>query len=85
MPRTDSSSNSVRVHRVRTDPLFYIVLSLIGATYVVLIVLMLVADAAYIFTSDMRQYVMLDFAVDGEDELLEERDVVANQFGITTG
>ena len=68
MPKNDSSSKSVRLHRVRTDPLFYTVLSLIGATYVALIMMMLVADAVYVFTSDMRKYVILDFAVDGNDE-----------------
>jgi molybdate transport system permease protein len=37
-------------HRVRSDAPFYVILSVIGGTYVVLILAMLAADAAYMFT-----------------------------------
>lgn len=68
------------LRRVRTDPLFYAILGTIGGTYVVLIIAMLLADAAYIFTSDMSERVILDFSTDAEGKPLKIGDVVAHQF-----
>ena len=54
--------NSKTRRRIWSDPYFYTILGLIGGTYVVLIVAMLLADATYIFTSDMGQPVTIDFS-----------------------
>lgn len=73
--------NSIdNTRRVRTDPLFYAILGTIGGTYVVLIVAMLSADAAYIFTSDMSERVVLDFSTDAEGKPLMIGDKVDDQF-----
>ena len=62
--------------RVRTDPLFYAILGTIGGTYVVLIIAMLLADIAYMFTSDMTERVILDFSTDAEGKPLQIGDLV---------
>lgn len=74
----ESSIDNMR--RVRTDPLFYAILGTIGGTYVVLIIAMLLADGAYIFTSDMSERVILDFSTDAEGKPLRIGDIVDNQF-----
>ncbi len=68
--------------RVRTDPLFYAILGVIGGTYVVLIITMLLADAAYIFTSDMSERVILDFSTDDQGKPLKIGDIVADQYSM---
>ena len=74
----DHSLDNLR--RVRTDPLFYAILAVIGGTYVVLIVAMLFADGVYMFTSDMTKRVVLDFSADAEGTPLLLGDVVADQY-----
>ena len=69
-----------KMHRVQTDPLFYAILGTIGGTYVILIIAMLVADGAYIFTSDMSKRVILDFSTDGEAKPLSTGDIIDHQF-----
>ena len=66
--------------RIRTDPHFYTILGVIGGTYVLLIVAMLAADAAYIFTSDMTRPVSIGFSSYGDSELLKTGDLVSDQF-----
>lgn len=73
-------SSIEKMRRVRTDPLFYAILGTIGSTYVVLIVAMLLADAAYIFTSDMSERVILDFSTDAQGKPLKIGDTVNDQF-----
>lgn len=75
---SDTSSGITR--RVRTDPLFYAILGTIGGTYVVLIIAMLFADGAYIFTSDMSERVILDFSTDAEGQPLKVGETVDSQF-----
>ena len=53
--------------RIRTDPLFFLLIAVISGTYVLLICAMLLADAVYVATSDMREYVRLDFSTDDQD------------------
>ncbi|MEO8497447.1 MAG: hypothetical protein ABI614_20440, partial [Planctomycetota bacterium] len=77
-PGLDNSLGSMR--RVRTDPLFYAILGTIGGTYVVLIIAMLSADVAYMFTSDMTERVILDFSTDAEGKPLKIGDNVDDQF-----
>ncbi len=57
-----SQTSSPLTRRIWSDPFFYIVLSVIGGAYVLLILAMLFADSTYIFTSDMTRPVTLDFA-----------------------
>jgi molybdate transport system permease protein len=66
--------NEPQVRRIRSDPYFYMVLGVIGSTYVLLVVGMLLADAAYVFTSDMSERIVLDFSSDGDHKLLESGD-----------
>ena len=65
---------------MRSDPYFYAILGVIGATYVVLIVAMLLADAAYIFTSDMSERIVLDLSTDGDGGQLRAGDTITDQF-----
>jgi molybdate transport system permease protein len=74
----EHSINETR--RVRSDPLFYAILGTIGGSYVILIVAMLLADAAYMFTSDMNERVILDFSTDSEGNTLDAGDLVSDQF-----
>ena len=76
MPETSDS----KTHQVRTDPLFYSVLGVIGGTYVVLIVGMLLADAAFIVTSDMSERIILDFSADDQGEQLQASDTITDQY-----
>lgn len=76
MPGTSES----KTHRVRTDPLFYSILGVIGGTYVVLIVGMLLADGAFIATSDMSERIILDFSADDQGEQLRAGDAVTHQY-----
>ena len=76
MPGTSQS----KAHRVRTDPLFYSILGVIGGTYVILIVGMLLADGAFIATSDMRERIILDFSADDHGEQLTAGDAVTSQY-----
>lgn len=66
--------------RIRTDPLFYAILGIIGSTYVVLIVAMLCADGIYMFTSDMTERVVVDFSTDAEGRPLEIGEIVDDQY-----
>jgi len=68
------------VRRIRTDPFFYALLGIIGSTYVVLVVGMLLADAVYVFTSDMSERLVLDFSSDGEGKMLATGDALDNRF-----
>ena len=76
MPDT-SEANS---HRVRTDPFFYAIFSVIGGTYVLLIVGMLLADSVFIFTNDMSERVILDFSADEQGKQLRAGTNVLSDF-----
>jgi molybdate transport system permease protein len=65
---------------VRTDPLFYSILGVIGGTYVLLIVGMLLADGAYMFTSDISERVILDFSADDQGKQLRAGDTITGQY-----
>lgn len=69
-----------RIRRIRTDPVFYALLAVISSTYVVLVIGMLLADAAYVFTSDMSERLVLDFSSDGEGKMLATGDVPGDRF-----
>ena len=71
---------SENTRHVRTDALFYAILGTIGGSYVVLIIIMLLADGAYIFTSDMSERVILDFSTDADGKPLRIGDGVDNQY-----
>ena len=74
------SEDEPQVRRIRTDPIFYALLGVIGSTYVVLVVGMLLADAVYVFTSDMSERIVLDFSSDGEGKMLATGDVLDDRF-----
>lgn len=69
-----------RPRRIRTDPIFFALIGVISATYVLLICAMLLADAAYVATSEMREYVRLDFSTNAEGVALEPDTEVKSQF-----
>ncbi len=46
-------------HRVRSDVPFYVILAVVGGTYVVLLVGMLIADVAYMVSSDSADTMLL--------------------------
>ncbi len=71
------------VPRHRTDPIFFLILGLISATYIILILAMLVGDAAYLAKADMRRRAYLDFEVYSgpeRDEVPLPGTVIAEQF-----
>ncbi|HJN09660.1 MAG TPA: ABC transporter permease [Pirellulaceae bacterium] len=74
------SEDEPQVRRIRTDPFFYAMLGVIGSTYVLLVVGMLLADVAYVFTSDMSERLVLDFSSDGEGKMLATGDLLADRF-----
>ncbi len=49
-------------HRIRSDALFYVILSVIGGTYVLLILAMLAADAAYMLRGSSAEVVDAQWA-----------------------
>ncbi len=79
MPKS-ATPQAPATRRIRTDPLFFAILGTIAATYVVLIVIMLAADATYIFTSDMAEEVVLDFSTDADGEPLRVGDGLDDRF-----
>lgn len=79
MPNS-ATSPAPATRRIRTDPLFFAILGTIAATYVILIVIMLAADATYIFTSDMSEEVVLDFSTDAAGEPLRVGDGLGDRF-----
>lgn len=74
------SDDEPQFRRIRTDPFFYALLAAIGGTYVVLVVGMLLADAVYVFTSDMSERIVLDFSSDGEGKMLATGDIPGDRF-----
>lgn len=66
--------------RNTSDAPFFICLGLIGATYVILIVGILLADLAYVFTADQSQSVDLDFNRDDADRPIATNTLFTNQF-----
>lgn len=74
--------------RIWSDPLFFWLLGAIAATYVFLILAMLIADAAYVATSRETRPVTIDFFADGDGRRLREGDRLTDQFrayGLTIG
>ncbi len=53
-----------RPHTVRSDVPFYVILAIVGGTYVVLLVGMLLADVAYMVSSDSAAAVPLPAAIE---------------------
>lgn len=81
---THSAADTTERRRIWSDPFFYALLTAVAATYILLIVAMLAADATYLFTSDMREDGRMDFETserDGGTRLLEPGEVVDRQFG----
>mgnify|MGYP002623195774 CR=1 FL=1 len=72
--------HTLRRRTILSDPFFYVVMGAIGMTYVLLILLMLIADTTYIFTSDMSKSVALGFSVDGAGDVLPAGAVVTDSF-----
>ena len=64
----------------RSDVPFFLCLGLIGGTYVILIVGILLADLAYIFSADQSQSVDLDFNRDDADRAIATGTLLTNQF-----
>ncbi len=82
MPATEDSPEALETQRrIWSDPYFYAALGTIGGTYVILVLGMLLADAAYIFTSDLQEQVTLDFAASGSRQApFQVGDIVTDQF-----
>ena len=86
---TKSTEATTERRRIWSDPFFYATLGVIAATYILLIVTMLLADATYLFTSDMRDEGLINFETyeqDGRSELLEPGQTITDQyanFGLT--
>ena len=82
MPAKEDASESLEKHRlIWSDPFFYAILATIGGTYVVLVLGMLLADVAYIFTSDLQEQVTLDFAASGPRQApFQVGDIVTQQY-----
>ncbi|MCO6455343.1 MAG: hypothetical protein J5I93_08580, partial [Pirellulaceae bacterium] len=83
-----SAATTVRRRRIWSDPFFYVLLAAISATYVVLILAMLLADATYLFTSDMREDGRVDFETyrgPRQEELFRPGDVVSGQMSAHLG
>ena len=59
-----SDERGVPGRRVGSDAPFYVILSVIGATYVVLILAMLLADAVYMVTGQMPQVASREWTAD---------------------
>lgn len=76
---SDSPAES-NTPRIWSDPFFYAILAVIGSTYVLLIVAMLLADAVFVFTSDPSETVILDFANDGQGRRLQVGDRLDGRF-----
>ena len=66
--------------RNTSDAPFFICLGLIGAIYVILIVGILLADLAYVFSADQSQSVDLDFNRDDADRPIATNTLFTNQF-----
>lgn len=66
--------------QIRSDGLFYLILSVIGGTYVVLILLMLAADVVYLTKSDNRSEMVIDFTADGFRKRFANRDDPGDRF-----
>ncbi len=77
---TSNAEQEMPVHRIRTDPLFYALLALIGSTYIVLVIGMLIADATYVLTSDMSERIVLDFSSDDQRRMLATGDDPSHRF-----
>lgn len=57
--KLSGTPNAVPVHRVGSDAVFYVIFAVIGATYIVLLVGLLVADVCYMVQSDSAEQVAL--------------------------
>ena len=77
MPATPAPKNRVRKS---SDIPFFLCLGIIGGTYVILIVGILLADIAYIFSADQSQAVDLDFNRDDADRAIASGSLLTNQF-----
>ena len=66
--------------RSQSDTGFFVILGTIGGVYVVLIVGMLLADAAYLASSDNRKEVRLNFSRDDSGRALQAGEKISNQF-----
>lgn len=76
----NSSGQAQRVRRIRSDPIFFVLIGVISATYILLICAMLLADAVYVATGDMSKFVRLDFSADGKGKAIEAGTQVKSQF-----
>ena len=76
---SDASQKPAKL-RNSSDIPFFLCLGLIGATYVILIVGILLADLAYIFSADQSQSVDLDFNRDDADRPISTETLFTNQF-----
>jgi molybdate transport system permease protein len=74
---TPTSKNRLRKS---SDAPFFICLGVIGGTYVILIVGILLADVAYIFSADQSQTVDLDFNRDDADRPIASGSLLTSQF-----
>lgn len=79
-PSENSGGDPRRARRIRTDPIFFALIGVISATYILLICAMLLADAVYVATSDMSDYVRLDFSADAAGEAIKPGTQVNSQF-----
>jgi molybdate transport system permease protein len=77
VPETPSPKNRLRKS---SDAPFFICLGVIGGTYVTLIVGILLADIAYIFSADQSQTVDLDFNRDDADRPIASGSLLTSQF-----
>lgn len=77
MSATPTSKNRLRKS---SDAPFFICLGVIGGTYVILIVGILLADIAYIFSADQSQTVDLDFNRDDADRPIASGSLLTSQF-----
>ncbi len=66
--------------RIGRDIFFFATLGSIGGAYVVLIVLMLLADATYLFTSSLEVPVQVGFTIDPDGKRMLPNDVVHQQY-----
>jgi len=76
----NSTGDAQRPRRIYTDPLFFLLIAVISGAYIFLICAMLLADAVYVATSDMTEYVRLDFSADAEGGAIEPGTQVNSQF-----
>ncbi len=80
---TPAVPTTIPRRRIWSDPYFYVLLAVISATYILLILAMLLADATYLFTSDMRKDARVNFETyrgqDGE-QLFQAGELLDSQY-----